>query len=410
MSLKLDRLQRALSVVDGQGLPTSQFQLFWQRTMEAIEDAINGLAALIARVTVVETDISEVKAAPVVLQAPSVKFSGGYVLTSTPTITFTSGIGIMEATFTGDTDDVPEGAANRYFTDARARNALTNGTGMAYDSGTGTIAVGAKLAAYAGGDMPSGFTLGIVDSADAAAWRSAIGAGTSSTTGTVTSVAATVPTGFSVSGSPITTSGTLVISFSTGYSLPTDAAQANWNTSYGWGNHASAGYATLTGTQTLTNKTLSAPTITGNTTSSGVITTTQYYQFGSGPSILYESASDEVSVQIGAALSYIGFKSVSGTPMLNGPGGGLYLGTSGTARVFVNSAAVRANTDATLSLGLSTQRWKDAFIVDPHFYPAASVTPTTNGELVIQATSNTSLTFKLKGTDGTVRSGSITLS
>jgi hypothetical protein len=41
--------------------------------------------------------------------------------------------------------------------------------------------------------------------------------------------------------------------------------------------------------------------------------------------------------------------------------------------------------------------------------PGASVTPTNNGDLMIQATSNTSLTFKYKGTDGTVRSGSLTL-
>jgi hypothetical protein len=57
----------------------------------------------------------------------------------------------------------------------------------------------------------------------------------------------------------------------------------NWNTAYGWGNHASAGYltsataastyapistaATLTGTQTLTNKTLTSPAITGGTAS-----------------------------------------------------------------------------------------------------------------------------------------------
>lgn len=46
----------------------------------------------------------------------------------------------------------------------------------------------------------------------------------------------------------------------------------------------------------------------------------------------------------------------------------------------------------------------------PVFNPASSVTPANNGNLVIQATSNTSLTFKLKGSDGTVRSGSITLS
>lgn len=42
--------------------------------------------------------------------------------------------------------------------------------------------------------------------------------------------------------------------------------------------------------------------------------------------------------------------------------------------------------------------------------PPASVTPTENGDLMVEATSNTALTFKFKGSDGTVRSGSITLS
>jgi hypothetical protein len=41
--------------------------------------------------------------------------------------------------------------------------------------------------------------------------------------------------------------------------------------------------------------------------------------------------------------------------------------------------------------------------------PGSSVTPANNGDLVIQATSNTSLTFKYKGSDGTVRSASLTL-
>lgn len=43
------------------------------------------------------------------------------------------------------------------------------------------------------------------------------------------------------------------------------------------------------------------------------------------------------------------------------------------------------------------------------FRPGSSVTPLANGEVVVQATSNTSLTFKLKGSDGIVRSGTITL-
>ena len=53
-------------------------------------------------------------------------------------------------------------------------------------------------------------------------------------TGTVTSIGLSVPTGFSVSSSPITTSGTLGISFASGYSLPTTAKQTNWDTVYNW--------------------------------------------------------------------------------------------------------------------------------------------------------------------------------
>lgn len=50
--------------------------------------------------------------------------------------------------------------------------------------------------------------------------------------GTVTSVAMTTPTGLTVSGSPITTSGTLDVTLETGYSIPTTASQANWDTAY----------------------------------------------------------------------------------------------------------------------------------------------------------------------------------
>jgi hypothetical protein len=42
--------------------------------------------------------------------------------------------------------------------------------------------------------------------------------------------------------------------------------------------------------------------------------------------------------------------------------------------------------------------------------PSSSVTPTNNGELMVEATNNTTLTFKLKGSDGVVRSGTLTLS
>lgn len=78
---------------------------------------------------------------------------------------------------------------------------LTNATGLPWSTGlTGVpttaagygITGGAKLDAYAGGDTPSAFTLGIVDSADAATWRSALGAGTSSFNGDASTLTGTL--------------------------------------------------------------------------------------------------------------------------------------------------------------------------------------------------------------------------
>lgn len=98
----------------------------------------------------------------------------------------------------------------------------------------------------------------------------------------VTSVAMTVPTGLAISGSPITTTGTLALTFATGYSIPTTAKQGNWDTAYGWGNHASAGYAMgttniiagngLTGGGTLAaDRTLAIKLVTsGSTNTSGL--------------------------------------------------------------------------------------------------------------------------------------------
>lgn len=43
------------------------------------------------------------------------------------------------------------------------------------------------------------------------------------------------------------------------------------------------------------------------------------------------------------------------------------------------------------------------------FSPGSSVTPVDNGDVVIEATNNTTLTFKLKGSDGTVRTATLTL-
>jgi len=154
--------------------------------------------------------------------------------------------------------------------------------------------------------------------------------------GTVSSVAMSVPTGLSVSGNPVTTTGTLAVSLTSGYAIPTTAKQTEWDTAYtdrnkwdggatgltaatgrtslglgtaattaatdyataaqgtkadtayGWGNHASAGYAADsavvhdTGDETIAGiKTFSSTivgSINGNaaTATNGVVTTGSY--------------------------------------------------------------------------------------------------------------------------------------
>jgi len=110
----------------------------------------------------------------------------------------------------------------------------------------GTTAVAARTnigATTVGGNLftltnPSAVTFprfnadNTISALDAATFRTAIGAGTSSTTGTVTSVSATVPTGLSIAGSPVTTTGTLAITYAAGYAIPTTASQTTWDTAY----------------------------------------------------------------------------------------------------------------------------------------------------------------------------------
>jgi len=128
------------------------------------------------------------------------------------------------------TTDIAEGT-NLYYTDVRARASNSAGTGISYDSATGvitnsapdqTVALTDGTAIDVTGTYPN-FTINNTAPDQIVALT---GAGTTSisgtypnftitsndsTLGTVTSVAATAGTGISVTGSPITTSGTLNI-------------------------------------------------------------------------------------------------------------------------------------------------------------------------------------------------------
>jgi hypothetical protein len=104
-----------------------------------------------------------------------------------------------------NTSVVPE-LTNLYFTNARARTSIslttTGSTGAStYDNSTGVLNIPNYVDQYVG---------------------------------TVTSVGLSAPTGFSVSGSPVTSSGTLALTFASGYSLPTNVKQSNWDDAYTW--------------------------------------------------------------------------------------------------------------------------------------------------------------------------------
>jgi hypothetical protein len=143
--------------------------------------------------------------------------------------------------------------------------------------------------------------------------------------GTVTSVALSAPTGLQVSGSPVTGSGTLVLSYSAGYSIPPNSSQTNWDTAYGWGNHATAGYL-LASTAASTYLPLAGGAVTGATSvdTSSTSAALRVTQRGSGNAILVEDSTNPDS-----------------TPFIVDSAGRVRIGTTAatTEKLYVSGAA-----------------------------------------------------------------------
>lgn len=228
MALKLPRLQRLVALVDKVGNPTVAFHQWWQSVALAIENQVTDLLALIARTDVVETDISVLQA--VNFTAGNGLTGGGNILTG-PTFDVAVGTGLSVAAdsvslantavtagvyggatktvaFTVDaqgrltaaseaalvTTNVTEGT-NLYFTDARARSALSGSGGVSYNSGTGaitldtgntrntdhtTVSISAGAGLSGGGDISASRTLSL----DTASTRNSDHAAISVTAGT----------------------------------------------------------------------------------------------------------------------------------------------------------------------------------------------------------------------------------
>ena len=78
--------------------------------------------------------------------------------------------------------------------------------------------------------------------------------------------------------------------------------------------------------------------------------------------------------------------------------------SSNTFKIFAGGGIASGN--EAVAFNGTTAEFKDDVVQNP----SASVTPAENGELMVEATNNTTITFKLKGDDGTVRSGTVSLS
>lgn len=140
---------------------------------------------------------------------------------------------------------------------------LTNATGLPLTTGvTGLLPIANGGTGTATPALVAGTNVTITGT-----WPNQTVNSTAGGSGTVTSVDATVPSFLSVSGGPVTTSGTLAIAYS-GTALPI----ANGGT--GATSLSAAGIATLTGTETLTNKTIEAGTFTNGYTEETVVANT----------------------------------------------------------------------------------------------------------------------------------------
>ena len=211
----------------------------------------------------------------------------------------------------------------------------------------------------------------------------------------VTSVAMSVPTGLTVTGSPITSTGTFVVTFTAGYSIPTNAKQTEWDTAYtnritsataplGIASNvisitqsgaSSNGYLSSTDWNTFNNKqsTITTGNLTEATSSILTITGGTGAVLGSGTSIEVKQASGSQDGFLDSAdwTIFNGKQNaLSGTGIVKSTGGTISYLTDSTSNWDsayndkINSAAVTGTTTKTLTLtqqdgGTITANWTD---------------------------------------------------
>jgi len=268
----------------------------------------------------------------------------------------------------GSTDEVTEGSTNLYFTNARARAAISVSGSLSYDSGTGVISytqpTNVSTFTNDSGYITASSTATLTNkSGNISQWTNDSGYLTSETS----HADVVVDADFASQG--LMRRGATAGS----YSIVTDNS-ANWNTAFGWGDHAAAGYLTsFTETNDLTAAVTWANVPNANITQSSVtqhqaalsITESQISDLGnysavtSGagvPSttpaalgdIYIDTTNDDAYIAVGTASSADWEKSNDGG---GGGGSGTVTSVSGTGTVSGISLSGTVTTSGSLTLG-----------------------------------------------------------
>ena len=141
------------------------------------------------------------------------------------------------------------------------------------------------------------------------------GGGGGGGSGTVTSVNMTVPTGLTVTGNPVTTAGTLAVTYTAGYSIPTTTKQSEWDTAYSERLQWDGGATNLVATTGRTS--LGATTVGGNFFTLANPSAITFVQINADNSITTMDA-PTFRTAIGAGTGGGSVTSVSGTGTVSG--------------------------------------------------------------------------------------------
>jgi len=242
------------------------------------------------------------------------------------------------------TTDVAEGT-NQYFTTARARTSLSAGTGISYDNTTGVITNAAP-------DQTVSIT-GAGTSVVTGTYPNFTVTSNDAFVGTVTSVAATAGTGISVTGSPITSSGTL--------NITNTAPDQTVVLTGGTGISTSGTYPSFTVTNTAPDQTVALASGTGisvtGTYPNFTVTNTAPSSGGTVTSVtgtapVVSSGGNTPAISMAAATGSVnGYLTSTDWTTFNNKGSGTVTSVGGTGTVNGISLSGTVTTSGNLTLG-----------------------------------------------------------